>query len=258
VFIPARITDNVHLRGGEYERSLAALPEASRKALLEGRWDVFEGAVFEWDPRVHVCQPFPIPVEWEMWRGADDGFAQGAAILWMTRDEIYDRVFVVQELYASGMTPEVMARAVLRIDRSIPINMGDGEIISNDCPLDGVIDSASFADVGLGGETGRGGRADIMNALGCRWTPSPKGAGSRVAGVSAIHQRLALQRDGHPGLVVFNTCRNLVRTLPALCYSKSHPEDVDTDSEDHLFDALRYALTRHKISGGMVKVRWAH
>jgi hypothetical protein len=49
---------------------------------------------------------------------------------------------------------------------------------------------------------------------------------------------------GIPGLIVFNTCKHLIRTLPALCYSKSHPEDVNTDSEDHLFDATRYALTR--------------
>jgi len=34
-----------------------------------------------------------------------------------------------------------------------------------------------------------------MNKLGCWWTPSPKGAGSRVAGISAVHQRLALKDD---------------------------------------------------------------
>ena len=49
----------------------------------------------------------------------------------------------------------------------------------------------------LGDESGRGGRAEIMNRLGCRWTPSPKGAGSRVAGVSAVHQRLVLKKDGY-------------------------------------------------------------
>jgi hypothetical protein len=46
VFIPARINDNPYLAGTEYERQLAALPEATRKALLLGRWDVFEGSVF--------------------------------------------------------------------------------------------------------------------------------------------------------------------------------------------------------------------
>lgn len=82
-----------------------------------------------------------------------------------------------------------------------------------------------------------------MNKLGCGWRPCEKGAGSRVAGINVIHSRLALREDGKPGLVVFNTCRNLIRELPALCYSKSHPEDVDTSAEDHAFDALRYGLS---------------
>ena len=34
-----------NLAGTSYEKSLEALPAATRKALLEGRWDVFEGAV---------------------------------------------------------------------------------------------------------------------------------------------------------------------------------------------------------------------
>src|SRR5947208_8016796 len=182
VFIPATIKDNPYLANTEYARALEALPEASRKALLLGRWDVFEGAVFsEWDYNRHTCQPFAIPVEWEVWRGADDGFAAPACVLWMVYDEIHDRVFIVDELYERGLTPEAMAAAVLAKDRSLKINLGD-EICLNDAPVSGVIDSASFADVGLGGESGCGGRGDIMNKLGCRWEPSEKGAGSRVAG----------------------------------------------------------------------------
>jgi hypothetical protein len=43
--------------------------------------------------------------------------------------------------------------------------------------------------------------------------------------------------------MVFNTCNNLIRTLPALPYDKVKQEDIDTDAEDHVYDALRYALT---------------
>lgn len=76
VFIPARIQDNPYLAGTEYERQLAALPEATRKALLLGRWDVFECAVFsEWDYNLHTCEPFEVPETWEMWRACDDGYA---------------------------------------------------------------------------------------------------------------------------------------------------------------------------------------
>jgi hypothetical protein len=37
-------------------------------------------------------------------------------------------------------------------------------------------------------------------------------------------------------------CKNLIRTLPALPYSASHPEDVASNCDDHCYDALRYAL----------------
>jgi hypothetical protein len=39
-------------------------------------------------------------------------------------------------------TPEVMARAIRQIDYSLPIDIG-GEVIENDEPLSGIIDSAA-------------------------------------------------------------------------------------------------------------------
>jgi hypothetical protein len=242
VFIPARISDNPYLANTDYARQLEALPEATRKALLLGMWNVFEGSVFsEWDPRIHVCDPFPIPCTWDVWRACDDGFRAPAAVLWFAHDRDYsDTVYIIAELYASQMTPEIMADRILAIDRSLLIDIG-GEIIENDEPLDGIVDSSSFSD------NGTGSRADEMNKLGCRWKPSEKGWNSRLAGVSAIHQRLAVRADGTCGLKIFKTCPNLIRTLPALCYSKSRPDDVDTEGDDHCYDALRYGLTRKRV-----------
>jgi hypothetical protein len=54
---------------------------------------------------------------------------------------------------------------------------------------------------------------------------------------------------------VFKSCKNLIRTLPALCYSKSQPDDVDNEAEDNCYDALRYGLTRRKIEFRSVRVR---
>lgn len=229
LFIPSRITDNPFLAGTDYERSLNALPEADRKTLRDGRWDVYQGAVFsEWNPRLHVCDPFPIPESWEQWRGADDGYAAPAVVLWFARDPVHDVIYVTRELHQPGMTPEVMAKRTLAMDAGRP--------------MWGIIDAAAFADLGMGG----GGRANVMNALGCRWKPSEKGTGSRVTGKASVHQRLALRLDGTPGLRVFRNCVNLIRTLPALPYSKTHPEDVETASDDHDYDALRTGLLARK------------
>ena len=234
VFIPARISDNPYLAGTSYERSLAALPEAQRKALLEGRWDTYEGAVFsEWNYQRHTCEPFQVHPSWPIFRSCDDGYAAPACVLWFAHDKIYERLFVVREAYQSGMTPEVMARAVLDIDATF--------LDADDEPrgISGVIDAASFADTGLGG-----GRANRMNAMGCKWSPSVKFPGSRVAGLAAIHSWLANRNDGWPGLVIFRTCRNLISQLPALPYSTKNPEDASEEAEDHAVEALRIGLTR--------------
>jgi hypothetical protein len=44
-----------------------------------------------------------------------------------------------------------------------------------------------------------------------------------------------------PMLYIFSTCKDLIRTLPALQHDPNRPEDVDTEGEDHAPDALRYA-----------------
>jgi hypothetical protein len=41
-------------------------------------------------------------------------------------------------------------------------------------------------------------------------------------------------------MLIFNTCHNLIKTLPALIHDENHPEDVDTDAEDHAPDTARY------------------
>ena len=55
--------------------------------------------------------------------------------------------------------------------------------------------------------------------------------------------------SGSPRLVFFNTCTNIISQLPAIPLDKRNPEDVDTKSEDHLYDALRYGImTRPRFS----------
>jgi hypothetical protein len=52
-----------------------------------------------------------------------------------------------------------------------------------------------------------------------------------VQGISAIHSRLALKEDGYGGLMITRNCRNLIRTLPAMTYDKTHPEEIEKGSK---------------------------
>jgi hypothetical protein len=53
---------------------------------------------------------------------------------------------------------------------------------------------------------------------------------SRIAGI-----------DGRPMLYSFDTCLDLIRTLPTLQHDPDRPEDLDTHQEDHAADETRYA-----------------
>ena len=46
--------------------------------------------------------------------------------------------------------------------------------------------------------------------------------------------------DDEPGIRILANCRNLIRTLGTLPIDDKNPEDVDTNAEDHAYDALRY------------------
>ena len=46
-----------------------------------------------------------------------------------------------------------------------------------------------------------------------------------------------------PALRIMRSCANLIRTLPTLPRDEHDPDDVDTDTEDHAYDAGRYVLT---------------
>ena len=83
-FVPARLTDNPHLMAdGQYEGHVAFAPRSERKRLLEGDWDVAEGAAFpEFSRARHVVEHFELPTNWPRIRAADYGYASPSAVLW--------------------------------------------------------------------------------------------------------------------------------------------------------------------------------
>tara|TARA_R100001126_G_scaffold12811_1_gene6100 strand:- start:247 stop:588 length:342 start_codon:yes stop_codon:yes gene_type:complete len=83
---------------------------------------------------------------------------------------------------------------------------------------------------------------------GCRFRPSDRSRGSRVSGKNEVHRLLRVDEDTDmPGIQIFNTCTNLIAQLPILPLDKRNPEDIDTHSEDHLYDALRYGLQSRPV-----------
>jgi hypothetical protein len=226
-FIPARLTDNPFLmESGEYEAMLLSLPEVERRRLLEGDWDVADGAAFsEFDRSKHVVEPFEVPYNWPRLRAADYGYSSPSCVLWGAVD--WDgNIWVYRELYDKGYTGETLARIINALEEHDPLMQ-----IS-------VLDGACWSKHGTGPSI-----AETMIRNGTRWVPADK---NRIPGKIELHRRLAVdERTDEPKLKIFSTCTNLIRTLPTIPLSKTNSEDVDTKADDHAYDALRYmCMTR--------------
>ena len=67
----------------------------------------------------------------------------------------------------------------------------------------------------------------------------------RISGWQKMRDMLenaAADRPEKPGLWVFSTCLNFLRTVPTLQRDEAKPDDIDTNQEDHIADAARYAV----------------
>jgi len=227
-FIPARLSDNPFLsKSGDYEAMLLSLPEQQKRQLLEGDWDIKEGAAFtEFNRSIHVVEPFNIPSNWVKFRACDYGYGSYSGVLWFAVSPS-EQLVVYRELYVSKILATDLADMVLEREA------GDGNIRY------GVLDSSLWHKRGDTGPS----LAEQMISRGCRWRPSDRSKGSRVAGKNEVHRRLQIDEfTEEPRMIFFNTCTETVSQLPSIPLDKKNPEDVDTKAEDHLYDALRYGI----------------
>mgnify|MGYP000951226517 FL=1 len=62
-----------------------------------------------------------------------------------------------------------------------------------------------------------------------------------------LHYRLAFDTDGLPMMYVFSNCKDFIRTMPNIVYDLKDVEDIDTDTEDHIYDETRYMCMARPI-----------
>jgi hypothetical protein len=241
-FIPARLDDNPYLaHDGRYEQMLKALPPTQRRQLLEGDWEVAEGAAFtEFDRNVHIIDPFEIPINWDRIKGIDYGYASESACVWGAIDRDDNTLIIYRELYRKGLLATDLAFMLTEMELNDPMSVS------------GVLDTACWNRTGQTGPT----VGETLTKAGHKLRRADK---NRVAGKIQIHEYLKVQQSGRPKLQIFNTCPNLIRELQSIPLDKSNPEDVDTHAPDHAYDALRYLImSRPRIDDTFSRMRRLH
>lgn len=235
-FIFSNYKDNPFLNK-EYVEYLEGLEGDLGRAWRDGDFDVFEGqALSAWNNEEHVIEPFDIPHEWPKWRGTDGGYRAPYCTVWLTRNPHNGRIYVYREHYQALLTDRTQARMIKEYtppDENVMLHYAD---------------PALWARKNIGGKV-----ISTYEEYKSEGIFLTKGDNDRLGGKRRIDRLLEPLEDGEPGIQFFSTCANLVRTLPALSYSETQPEDVDTNGEDHGYDALRYALTNYQIPGEPVK-----
>jgi phage terminase large subunit len=241
-FIWSRIDDNPYVDAG-YKATLMAIPDPARRAaMLNGDWDVSEGAFFTQFSRVRHVIPkedtFNIPVEWQRYAGIDYGIHDAWAVLWIALDN-NARMWAYREYCLSDVMAPQQAQLILA-----------AEVAAKETSV------VHVADPSMWGQ--RGTPYSIADIYGLEGVGLLKANNDRVVGWSLCHERLnegpiceyhQYQKDlglWHentcPMFHVFESaCPNFIETIPALPRDDIRPDDAKTRNvEDHMADAWRY------------------
>lgn len=218
-FIKSLYTDNKYIEKS-YEKQLDALPLTLKRAYKDGDWDIFAGQYFSGFRReVHVCQPFDLPAHFPRFGGLDYGYTAPSAAVWCAYDKAFDTIYVYDELYKKGLTYVDLANE-LRMKDNLTFYADPSLWSKKDNPKSGFTE---------------------MTETGCTLV---KGNNARIPGWNMLRDKMK-EFDGRTKLKIFSNCKELIRSIPELVHDNLNPEDVDSSGDDHLADALRYAIATY-------------
>ena len=245
----------------------SARNKAELRAWLEGCWDIVAGGMLDdiWDPKYHVIEPFNVPRSWRVDRSFDWGSAHPFSVGWWAesdgsdvtypdgrvRKTVRGDLFRIAEWYGCSPREPNVGLHMLATDVALGILTREKAMIESGLvPIrvwPGPADSAIAAS-----DNGPSVEKDMLSK-GVAWLMADKAPGSRVQGWGQLRKLIAgalppTDPQGNPtgaprearGMFFFRTCRDSVQLLPVLPRDDKNLDDVDTDSEDHIADEIRY------------------
>lgn len=253
--------ENIYLPA-EYIAGMDSITdENTKKAWLEGSWDVVDGGAFDdlWRSDVHVLPRFPIPAGWRVDRSFDWGSSEPFSVQWWAEangEEVTlpdGRTFappagtliMINEWYGAkeiglnkglALSPTEVAKGI--IEREIDM-LENGWIQRQ--PWPGPADNQIGNVITVEDDS----IEKKMAKLGVRWTKSDKSSGSRKIGLQLVRDRLHASLVGEgQGFYVMRNCKAFLEIFPTLPRSEKDPDDVDTTCEEHVYDSLRYRFLK--------------
>ena len=216
--------DNPWVSSRKLRSTVQHMSPASQQSRLFGRFGSQEGLVYpEFDPIMHIIEPITIPDHWLRMRSIDFGVSHPFCCLWfaLERDNGRDCLHVYREHYRKNLT-----------------TLDNGKIIkelSKDEQYEWTVCDPESKD----------GRMTLARELKIYNTPAAKHIGV-IETINWTKERLALDQEGYPRLVVHKCCKNLIKEFRLYSWKKNAKIDAPEKKFDHALDALRYQITTLK------------
>ncbi len=233
----------------EYIKNLESIENMQKRmAWLEGSWDIAAGGFFEgiWDPYKHIIKPFKIPANWKYTIGLDWGSQKPASLgIWVKSDgstlpdgRKYPRgsVIRVDEWYMveKDSRGQTVPDRGLRLDNE-KMAIGIYERTKDLNISQWIADPSIFRD--------QSGPSIFKQFNKIRRLPFKPADNERIPGWQSMIGLMSESKKDepeYPGLWVFNSCREWIRTVPILMRDERNVEDISTEAEDHIADETRY------------------
>jgi hypothetical protein len=234
---------------------------------------LFKGQAFqEWSRQYHVIEPlvfehkngkkWPYPEGAPLFMTFDWGFGAPFSVGWWWVDSD-GRKYRFAEWYGWSGAPNVgirladtgIAAGIVKREQTMGLNATDTYLGSGvyNPQITRLCDPTCFnkkPDYKGGGQMPS--TAEIFMNCGLMMRP---GDPSRSLKYRQFHEHLRIPRDsdgnvtGTPMLQIYNTCNHFVRTIPALILDENNIEDVETDSEDHVYDDSCHVMMHRPVTG---------
>lgn len=231
LFIPSLVYDNKFLmeKDPDYVDRLESMEdEESKKALLEGSWDLYEGQFFpEFDRKIHVIdfEPKRTP-DWRIYFTMDYGLDCFAGYFVAVDNQ--EHAYVLGEIYQSNVIISEAAKLIKAKQKELGIDKVDEYLAPSDM-------WNRRQETGLS-------VADIFYKNGIKLYKTSR---DRIDGWAATKEWLHPFRDEQDIVIaklrIYKSCVNLIRCLPAIQYDEKRPNDCATQPHEltHAPDAIR-------------------
>lgn len=261
-YIPGLLEDNPILmkRDPGYIKRVMAMPEPYRSAYLDGDWEIFVGQMFNFSRPHHVCAPHALPKHAPVYFSFDWGFGKPFSCGW-TYVDADGRCFRFAEWYGWNRIPDQglrltdseIAEGIIKMEKSLGLRSADGGKFIGDVwtgrqlrPIDYVLSPDCFSkkpDYKGGGQG-----ASTAEVFGDYDIVGYPGDATRDQKVRQYHERLRVKEGEVPMYQIFDICTQYLRTVPLLQQDEHNPEDVDTKSEDHIYDESALVFMARPLS----------